>query len=182
MTQLKKFNVKAGLSVGTSSIEVIDDGGNGTFNVLNNSDVGTTPQLWFKGHLSSDVTLTNIDNLIAWDEISNPKSWSWNNGSNKRLVPGRIGWYRVILKVNYNASAVSQTSQINTQIRMNGDSQSIAMSDNNQNNMRTIVNTTFVYASSVTDYFEFTAYTNVAGQTLQGTTQGSSVLVEWVSN
>jgi hypothetical protein len=34
MTQLKKFNVKAGLSVGTSIIDVIDDAGNVTGNYV----------------------------------------------------------------------------------------------------------------------------------------------------
>lgn len=182
-TNLKKFNVKAGLSVGSGTIiDVIDGNGNVSASTLNYSNIGTTPQLWFKGQLSADVTLTDTDNLLGWDTVSNPKSWTWNSGGNKRLVPGKLGWYSVTLKVNYNASNTSSNAQVNTQIRMNGNSQSIAMSDNNHHNIRTVVNTAFVYFSSVTDYLEFTAYTNINGQTLQGETQGCSVLVQWISD
>lgn len=41
-TNLKPFNVKAGLSVGASSIEVIDDGGNATFGAITGNYIKTT--------------------------------------------------------------------------------------------------------------------------------------------
>ena len=168
---------------GTANVVAVSSTGITVDGAVNYDEVGTTPQMWFQGKLTSDVTLTNnADVNILWNAVSNPRSWTWNSGGNGRLVPGKLGWYRVTLKCNYKDSGSSATTQINTQIRLNGVSQSIAMATNNQYNMQTVVNTAYVYLSSVTDYFEFTAYTNVAGQILEGGTPGSSVLVEWASN
>ena len=60
MTQLKKFNVKAGLSVGSETIvDVIDDEGNATFSTLSATDFYIYPS-----YTISDLRL--ITGNVGW--------------------------------------------------------------------------------------------------------------------
>jgi hypothetical protein len=59
MTTLKNFNVKAGLSVGPSTLDVIDANGNGTFNNISASGFFVFPAY-------TAVNLQVITGQVGW--------------------------------------------------------------------------------------------------------------------
>lgn len=138
----------------------------------------SVPQWFFRGRLTGSVSLTgSTDNLIDWSDRSDPGTW-WDS-VNKRVKPGRAGWYEVIYKVTF--AGVSSSNQFNTQIRVNDTNDSIAVNSINTGQYTTVVNSGLFYLNSYLSYFTFTAYPQTAGQNIQGTAQGSSVSVRWIS-
>ena len=136
------------------------------------------PQLWFRGGLSSDQSLTaGQDNDVNWTSNNDPLGW-WN-GTTKRCTPGRSGWYIVTTK--FNVTGISSSNQINTQIRVNGVNNGIAIITNNSANYGTIVNTGMFYLANTTDYFNFTIYPAGTGQSIQSGQQGCTVIVQWMN-
>lgn len=153
----------------------------GSIAVANITDWGSTPQHWFKGVLSSDLTLTSgSDNVINWNSNIDPHNWYSSN----KITPKKAGWYQVIGRIMFAASGISSSNQINSQIIASGSQVCICQSTNNQYNGQTQVCHAFVYLNGTTDYLELTAYTTINGQKISGNSSGSltSISVNWISS
>ena len=94
MTTLKKFNVKAGLSVGPSTIDVIDANGNGTFNNISASGFFVFPsytatalraitgQVGWTAAVSDSSQGSNPNGMIAfWDTTHSRWSYIHDNSA-----------------------------------------------------------------------------------------------------
>jgi hypothetical protein len=141
----------------------------------------SVPQLWFKGTLSTDQSLTTSnDTIILYNTNTDPLSWG--NVSNGHVTPTKSGWYEVVSRVQFSAIAGNTSAQINHQIMVNGVQQAIAQVPNNAvvGAGVAVVATAMVNVNGTTDYITTSCYTTVAGQTCVGSTS-TMLLVRWIS-
>jgi hypothetical protein len=141
------------------------------------------PQLWFKGTLSTDQSLTTSnDTIILYNSNSDPLIWGTTAGSNGRIVPNKAGWYEVVSRAQFSAIAGNVNAQINHQISVNGVQQAISQVPNSSvvGAGVCVVATAMVNLNGTTDYITTSCYTTVAGQTCVGS-NSTLLLIKWVS-
>jgi hypothetical protein len=141
------------------------------------------PQLWFKGTLSTDQSLTNGDDtIILYNSNSDPLSWGTTAGSNGHIVPNKSGWYEIVSRAQFSAIAGNVNAQINHQISVNGVQQAISQVPNGAvvGAGVCVVATAMVNLNGTTDYITTSCYTTVAGQQCVGS-NSTLLLVKWIS-
>lgn len=152
-------------------------------NVTINSLI-SVPQLWFKGTLSADQSLTtSADTIILWNTNTDPQSWGTSTSTNGRIVPNKAGWYEVISRVEFGAIAGNVSAQVNHQILVNGAQQAISQNPNTAvvGSGVAVVATAFVQLNGTTDYITASCYTTIAGQQCVGA-NSSTLIVKWISS
>jgi hypothetical protein len=125
------------------------------------------PQLWFKGALSTDQSLTNGDDtIILYNSNSDPLSWGTTAGSDGHIVPNKSGWYEIVSRAQFSAIAGNVNAQINHQISVNGVQQAISQVPNSSvvGAGVCVVATAMVNLNGTTDYITTSCYSTVAGQ------------------
>ncbi len=130
------------------------------------SSSGLTPSSYIStGILSDNQALSSAmtDTLVAFVDYADPQNW-WD-ASAKRLTPTIAGYYSVTFETLW--SSLNSTSQTNTQIRKNGNSETIQQRSPDANNPYFFSATKIVYMNGTTDYLEFTAWSPVNTQSLQ---------------
>jgi hypothetical protein len=141
------------------------------------------PQLWFKGTLSTDQSLTTSnDTIILYNSNSDPLSWGTTAGVDGHIVPTKAGWYEVVSRAQFSAIAGNVNAQINHQIAVNGVQQAISQVPNGAvvGAGVCVVATAMVNLNGTTDYITTSCYTTVAGQQCVGS-NSTLLLVKWIS-
>jgi hypothetical protein len=141
------------------------------------------PQLWFKGTLSTDQSLTTSnDTTILYNSNSDPLSWGTTAGADGHIVPTKAGWYEIVSRVQFSAIAGNVNAQINHQIAVNGVQQAISQVPNGSvvGAGVCVVATAMVNLNGTTDYITTSCYTTVAGQQCVGS-NSTLLLVKWIS-
>jgi hypothetical protein len=141
------------------------------------------PQLWFKGTLSTDQSLTTSnDTTILYNSNADPLSWGTTAGVDGHIVPTKAGWYEVVSRAQFSAIAGNVNAQINHQIAVNGVQQAISQVPNGAvvGAGVCLVSTAMVNLNGTTDYITTSCYTTVAGQQCVGS-NSTLLLVKWIS-
>lgn len=141
------------------------------------------PQLWFKGTLSTDQSLTTSnDTTILYNSNSDPSSWGTTAGVDGHIVPTKAGWYEVVSRAQFSAIAGNVNAQINHQISVNGVQQAISQVPNGAvvGAGVCVVATAMVNLNGTTDYITTSCYSTVAGQQCVGS-NSTLLLVKWIS-
>jgi hypothetical protein len=124
------------------------------------------------GVLAADqaLTVSGTDTPVSFIDYVDPQGW-WNP-TTKRFTPTIAGYYNITYQTLW--TALTSTSQTNTQIRKNGNSETIQQRSPDANNPYFMSASKVIYLNGSTDYIEFTAWSPVTTQSLsQGNAAGS---------
>jgi hypothetical protein len=143
----------------------------------------SVPKLWFKGAISAPQNIvSSTDTVTIWNTNSDPLSWG--NVTTGRITPNKAGWYEVTSRVQFDTNAAANAqNQINHQIAVNGNQQSISQLPNLTGNVPvTMISTAMIELNGTTDYITTTSWSSIAGNAQQiNGANASMVLVRWVS-
>ena len=124
------------------------------------------------GVLAADqaLTVSGTDTPVSFVDYVDPQNW-WNP-STKRFTPNIAGYYNITFQTLW--TSLNSTNQTNTQIRKNGNSETIQQRSPDANNPYFMSASKVIYMNGSTDYLEFTAWSPVTTQSLsQGNAAGS---------
>lgn len=147
------------------------------------SDWAEVPQLWFKGALTSNQTLTaNVDTTINYTSNSDPLGWGATAGTNGRIVPNKAGWYEITSRLEFSSGSGNTDAQINHQILVGGNSVAISQVPNIvvAGSGMAVVTTAWVNLNGTTDYITTSCYTTLTGQQAVGG-NSSLLTIKWIS-
>jgi Collagen triple helix repeat (20 copies) len=132
----------------------------------------TTSSYISQGFLNADQTISNgSDNIVQFIADLDPLNW-WN-ASTYKLTPTVPGYYDIKYGAWWSAAS-SNTGQINTQIRKNGNSITLEQSPRNTTTGFSQQASKLVYLNGTSDYIDFSAYCSFTDLTLyKGNSLGS---------